>query len=120
MATLNMQIGEIRADQAASTEGTAQPTPDPNSPGGASFWRSKRDRLLTLLSLATVITVPGTGLYVLGAVLDVFTLRAVAAVTIGTASVLWFLAYMMLAAWGYSDLRARIRHWLNQRSQPRS
>ncbi len=118
MATLGMHIGDSTAEDAASGP-ERQANPSGNTPPESpSFWRSRVDRLLSLLSLAIVITVPATGLFVLGTVLDNDALRVTAAIIVAIASVFWFIAYMMVATWLFSRLVSLLKHYLRKISQP--
>ena len=111
VATLNIRAGRTGADRVPSSQDAETHTGDPSAPGGTSFWSLKRERLLTMFAVATVMT---TSSFAVLFVAEYFAVSVVKWFGLGMAAIAviaWWIAYFVVMGWIFSDLAARFSRW---------
>ena len=109
MATLSMHVGEPSADHVPSHQEIKSPPSDPTAPGGSLFWRSRRERFLTIFAIATVMTIPSFAILFVANYFGNNAIMWFGAGLLVVAMIAWWVAYIVVARWMIEDLSAKLR-----------
>ena len=98
MSTLSLESHRTVSDVPLDEGVASEPVSSRQGPQG------RNDRFLTLFAIATVATIPAAILIGLGYYLDIQEIVYAGVIFFLIASVLWLVAYLMVASWIVSDV----------------